>query len=675
VARNQRRQFMAGLAIALVAAGAITVVPSADLVAQAAPTTPSGGVAPRGTTTTSSCPSAFSESMPGLPPNFFPMPPASPSPTSKLIGCTGGVYVAPQGAYASRNTTAKFGNTGLVNDGCSTISKLTIKITGTPAAAGWINMPFHNGTSTRLPLADRTYGTLYGSKLGWDMSVGIGGYTGDNMTWPIGNFVATPASGEISLEMDVDPTAISLADLVAGKLSMASYVVSWGAAGSGQYDEIKEIKLNVTLDNSNCGVEVRAQSASSVYGQPFATVAYNTKNLGGLESLATGDWFVNPVVCKAYTDNTFTTELPATALPGTYPIHCTGDTNSGLGTKITYFDSTYTVSKIALTITPKAKSKVYGDVATFSTATDWDLTSGSLRSGDSITSVTINSTGAPALAAVGSYSIGSGGAIGTGLSVYQITYRPGTLTVGKAPLTVTADPVTVSQGDPAPTPYTFTYSGWKNGQTEATPPYLWIAPSCSSSYSSSTLATDPPPAITCSGGRAANYSFVFVPSTVTVTPANVMVEADDATSEYDGNPISLAATPYTVTNLGTHTLPAGISCGIFEADGTTEVTGVPKPGTYRIICTGSSMTTDTGTEIAVNYVEGVYTVTKPKLTVTAADRSKTYGDPISTGNDTNATVTGLKGTDTVTVTFDLEATTTTSRTWMAYSASAPQRSS
>jgi len=48
---------------------------------------------------------------------------------------------------------------------------------------------------------------------------------------------------------------------------------------------------------------------------------------------------------------------------------------------------------------------------------------------DTITSVTLNSAGAAAAAAVGSYPIAATNALGTGLSNYLITYVPGALTV------------------------------------------------------------------------------------------------------------------------------------------------------------------------------------------------------------------------------------------------------
>ena len=59
--------------------------------------------------------------------------------------------------------------------------------------------------------------------------------------------------------------------------------------------------------------------------------------------------------------------------------------------------------------------------------------------GDTITGVTETSTGAAALATVGTYNIVSSAATGNRLSNYTITYRPGTLLVTPAPLVITAN--------------------------------------------------------------------------------------------------------------------------------------------------------------------------------------------------------------------------------------------
>jgi putative nucleotidyltransferase with HDIG domain len=94
-------------------------------------------------------------------------------------------------------------------------------------------------------------------------------------------------------------------------------------------------------------------------------------------------------------------------------------------------DATINVNKASLTITASSLNKTYGDATIFTGA---EFTSNGLVNGDTVTSVTLTSTGAAADAAVGGspYSVVPSAALGTGLSNYNITYVNGALTVNKA---------------------------------------------------------------------------------------------------------------------------------------------------------------------------------------------------------------------------------------------------
>jgi hypothetical protein len=85
---------------------------------------------------------------------------------------------------------------------------------------------------------------------------------------------------------------------------------------------------------------------------------------------------------------------------------------------------TLTVAPRALVITATDTNKVYGSVLfpVLFTATG-------LTNSDTVTNLTLTSTGSPADAAVGPYPIVATNALGSGLENYLITYVPGTLTV------------------------------------------------------------------------------------------------------------------------------------------------------------------------------------------------------------------------------------------------------
>ncbi|NLF80416.1 MAG: S-layer homology domain-containing protein, partial [Clostridia bacterium] len=96
----------------------------------------------------------------------------------------------------------------------------------------------------------------------------------------------------------------------------------------------------------------------------------------------------------------------------------------------TYKTGTLTVNKKALTITAKNQTKTKGKTFTFAGT---EFTTNGLVGTDSVTSVELTSTGAPASAAVGTHPIviSENSAIGSGLDNYDITYVDGALTVKK----------------------------------------------------------------------------------------------------------------------------------------------------------------------------------------------------------------------------------------------------
>jgi hypothetical protein len=83
------------------------------------------------------------------------------------------------------------------------------------------------------------------------------------------------------------------------------------------------------------------------------------------------------------------------------------------------------------------------------------------------------------------------------------------LTVTKAPLTVTPDSKSVTVGASVPT-YSFTYQGFVNSENASSSSFTTglTAPICTNAdYSSATSAAASPLVISCSGGTATNYSF------------------------------------------------------------------------------------------------------------------------------------------------------------------------
>ena len=257
---------------------------------------------------------------------------------------------------------------------------------------------------------------------------------------------------------------------------------------------------NGTLAVSVKPLTITATNQSKVFGSSLdlGTTAFTTSGLSN------GDKITAATLTSAGSD--------AGAAVGGYPIVPTAAIGTGLSNySITYAIGTLTVSVKPLTITATDRSKVFGSTLDLGTSA---FTVTGLLSGDSVTGVTLTSSGAAAGAVAGDYAIVPSAATGTGLDSYTITYANGMLSMTKASLTVAAPNATRVQGtdNPALTP---TYSGFVNGDTASN---LATQASCNTTaVTGSPIGIYP---VTCSGALADNYTFNYVQGTLTVTAAS-----------------------------------------------------------------------------------------------------------------------------------------------------------
>ena len=177
--------------------------------------------------------------------------------------------------------------------------------------------------------------------------------------------------------------------------------------------------------------------------------------------------------------------------------------SAGSNYQISYVGSTLTILARGIRVSATAQAKTYGSADpalgyTFSPSLVFrDTFSGSLA----------RATGE----GIGSYAIDQGTlALGTN---YTLTYTGASLTIGRAPLTITADNKEKPAGTANPV-LTASYSGFVNGETAAvlgTPVAL-----ATTATTASVVGTYP---ITASGATAANYQISFVGGTLTVKPS------------------------------------------------------------------------------------------------------------------------------------------------------------
>ena len=294
-----------------------------------------------------------------------------------------------------------------------------------------------------------------------------------------------------------------------------------------------------------------------------------------------------------------------------------------------------TVTNATLTVTADDQSRLYGDAnptlsASFSGFVNGD-TASVLSGAPTLT------TSATASSAVGTYTItATAGSLAA--ANYSFSFVAGTLTVGKAHLTVTADDQSKLYGDAIPT-LTATVTGFKNGDTASV---------VSGAAGLSTVATAASSvgsyAIMASAGSltAANYDFLTTNGTLTVTAAPLIVIAGDQSRYYgDANP------PLTGLILGIKNSDALSASYMTAADADSSI------GSYGITAGVVDGTVDHRlSNYDVTTIDGTLRILKTSLVIVAADKTKVYGsaNPLLTG-----TMVGLKNNDAIAAVYTTAA--------------------
>ena len=257
-----------------------------------------------------------------------------------------------------------------------------------------------------------------------------------------------------------------------------------------------------------------------------------------------------------------------------------------------------TVVKIPLTAHVANTTKVYGDANP-----EFNITYSGFRDGDSEVGFSVPasiSTIVDNSSKVGKYDIVASGAVS---DKYEISYIPGTLTITKAPLSISAGSYTKKQGDAMPV-FKASYAGFKNGEDESV---LTKQPvfSCEANEASAPAEY----AVTISGAEAENYEISYEQGHLTVVEADaVVVRAKSYNRQYgDENPV-------------------------FEF----ETEGAALDGTPEIVCSAvanspvGSYTIEVKQGSIKNYnvhfESGSLVITKAPLSISAGNYTKKQGD-------------------------------------------------
>jgi F0F1-type ATP synthase epsilon subunit len=260
---------------------------------------------------------------------------------------------------------------------------------------------------------------------------------------------------------------------------------------------------NGTLTVTSATLTLTAANASMVYGDPVPALS------GTITGIKNGDNITA----------TYSTTATSTSAPGTYPI-VPAVSDNGTGALANYTvvvnNGTLTISPAPLTVTAASTSRLYGDPNPGFAGTITGL-----KNGDNIGA--IFSAAADPTSAVGNYAI-----IPTltdpdnKLGNYAVTINNGVLTVNPAPLSVTADNASRFYGDPNPA-FTGAITGIKNGDN------------ITATYASTADPTSPVgtypivPTLADPTNKLGNYVVTSNNGTLTVNPAPLTIQANDAT--------------------------------------------------------------------------------------------------------------------------------------------------
>jgi 6-phosphogluconolactonase (cycloisomerase 2 family) len=494
------------------------------------------------------------------------------------------------------NSTASISNSSAVDPNAANNSASASVTVAQPAATTLAVAPA-SGTYGGSVTLSATLTTPGGPLAGKTVSFTLNGS-------PAGDAV-TDASGLASVPA-------SLAGIAAG-----SYPGAVAASFAGDVNNAAA-SGSASLTVNPAALTVTAASASRVYGDP------NPAFTGTLTGIQNGD-----TITASYS-----TIATATSPIGSYAIvPALSDNGTGAlaNYTITSNNGTLTITPAPLTVAAANASMIYGDAVPALSGTITGI-----KNGENITAS--YSTTATSTSPVGSYPIvPSVSDNGTGvLSNYTVTLTNGTLTINPATLTVAAANASMIYGDAVPA-LSGTITGIKNGEN------------ITASYSTTATSASPVgsypivPAVSDNGtGVLSNYTVTPTNGTLTINPATLTVTAANASMIY-GDPVPALS--------GTIT---GIKNGenITAAYSTTATSASPV-GSYPIVPAVS----DNGTGVLANYTitsnNGTLTITTAPLTVTAANASMIYGDPVPA---LTGTITGLKNGDAIGAIFSTPAT-------------------
>ena len=361
-------------------------------------------------------------------------------------------------------------------------------------------------------------------------------------------------------------------------------------------------ETTVTLRVTPKAVTVMANDHSKEYGESD----------GELSATVTGTLGRDKIV--------YTLAREAGESIGEYAVTVSGASEQG-NYLVSFVPGVFTVAPASVTVTAGRASKVYGEAdPVFSAAVS------GLKGGDDESAI-VYTLSREEGENVGAYAVMPSGAAEQGN--YLVSFESGILTIGRAPVTVTAEDKSKTYGDADPA-LSFAVSGLKNGEDKSV---LSCALSRAAGEDVGTYAVTPSGA-----AEQGNYLVSFVPGAFRIAPAPVTVTAEDKTAVYGEDDMPLTAA---VSGLKNGESESVLRYALSRETGSDA-------GEYAITVSGAAEQSN----YEVSFVSGSYTIAPAPVTVTADSLSKIYGEP---DGPLSATVSGLVGGGSVIYTLAREA--------------------
>ncbi len=296
---------------------------------------------------------------------------------------------------------------------------------------------------------------------------------------------------------------------------------------------------------------------------------------------------------------------------GNYTILPTSGTLSAANYAFSFSSGVLSIGKATLSVLADNKSKTYnGEVFTGFTYTLSGFVNGE---GPSLVNGSLAFGGdARAATNAGDYQIIP--TAGTLMAVnYAFNFLPGTLTINKAVLTVTADNRSKTYDGQPSTGFTASYTGFANGENASV---ISGAPGFSGTAIGVVAAGNYPINPTPGNITAPNYDFAFQAGTLVINKALLTVTADNKTKTYDGQVFTAFSSVINGFVNNEDLSAVSGSAGYLGA-----ATSATATGTYPILPTTGSLS---AANYAFAFSQGALTIGKATLTVSADNKIKIY---------------------------------------------------